>query len=259
LAASQTITLGQSVNLITIVGGTGPWDVVYNDGTNDVTLLAITSPYVFTPANVRTYEFTLVSVREVGGCLNTITDGVTTTITVNADLNNDATLIDLSVSEGVLDPVFDADVLFYTVDVAYQIENITISAQVSDPNATLTDTGTFGLSIGFNTFHVVVTAEDGITIRDYTVIVFRHDYVGIEQPEEVSRSINVYPNPTQDILNVVSDLPIKQIDIYDINGKMVKQIINPEQSISLIELTKGIYMLQIQTDKGIAIKKVTKK
>ncbi|MDR0604430.1 MAG: T9SS type A sorting domain-containing protein [Bacteroidales bacterium] len=254
LASNQTITLGQSVNLITLTG-VAPWDVVYSDGQRDVTESVNTSPYVFTPTVADVYTFTLRSVTDANGCTNTIT-GMATVITVNAVVNNDASLVTLTVSEGTLDPVFDANTVDYIVNVSYEIDSITIFAQSTDPNATVTGIGRFELRVGVTIFHVTVTAEDGLTTQVYTVAVYRNS-VGIEMIE-VSESINVYPNPTRDILYVVSDLQIKQIDIYDINGKVVKQIINPEQSISVSELSRGIYMLQIQTDRGVAIKKVTK-
>jgi hypothetical protein len=256
LTYDQTITLGESVELIKL-NGEAPWDVIYNDGTNDVTLSGITeSPYVFTPDNAGDYSFTLVSVMNARGCVNTIT-GETTVITVKAVLDNDASLIDLSVSEGTLDPVFNATVFDYKVNVTHEIDSISIFAQASNPNAKITGTGRFELQIGVNIFHVEVEAEDGMTKQTYTVVVYRAESVGIEFIE-VSETINVYPNPTYDILNVVSDLQIKQIDFYDINGKVVKRLTNPEQSISVANLSKGVYMLQIQTDKGIAVKKITK-
>jgi hypothetical protein len=256
LTYSQTITLGESVELIKLTGE-APWEVIYHDGTSDVTLPGITeSPYVFIPDSAGDYSFTLVSVTNANGCVNTIA-GETTIITVKAVVSNDASLIDLSVSEGVLTPVFNANVFDYTVNVTHEIDSISIFAQASDPNAKVTGTGRFELQTGLNIFRVAVKAEDGITMQTYTVVVYRAENVGIEFIE-VSENISVYPNPTHNMLNVVSDLQIKQIDIYDINGKVVKRIINPEQTVSVSDLSKGVYMLHIQTDKGVAIKKITK-
>jgi hypothetical protein len=253
LTYNQTVKIGDNVNLMTLTGK-APWNVVYNDGTRDVTLSVNTSPYVFTPTTAGIYTFKLVSVSDANGCTNLISGSVT--ITVNTVVGNNASLMDLSVSEGTLNPVFDKNIFDYTVDVAYNIDSITIFAQTTDPNATIKGTGRFFLFIGMNTFPVIVTADDGATIQIYTVKVIRSS-VGIEKVE-VSQNINVYPNPTRDMLHIVSDLQIKQIEIYDANGKLVKQIVNPEQTISIVELPKGIYTLQIQTDKGIAIKKVVK-
>jgi hypothetical protein len=253
LINSQTVTIGDNVNLMTLTGK-APWDVVYNDGTNDVTLSVNASPYVFTSTVAGIYTFNLASVSDANACTDMVSGSVT--ITVKAAVSNDASLANLSVSEGTLTPVFNKNVLNYTVNVANETDKITISAQATDSNATITGTGNFSLIIGENTFPVTVTAEDKITIKTYTIKVIRMN-VGIEKIE-IAENISIYPNPTRDMLYIVSDLEIRQMEIYDVNGKLVKQIVNPKQTVSIVELPEGIYMLQIQTDKGTAIKKVIK-
>ena len=95
-------------------------------------------------------------------------------ITVIKKIGTDASLSDLTVSDGVLTPAFDSDTLNYTVNVAYSITDITITATANDINATIIgDTGTQQLAVGANTFAISVTAEDGITELNYTVTVIR--------------------------------------------------------------------------------------
>jgi hypothetical protein len=251
LTHNQSITIGDSVNLMTLTGE-APWSVVYNDGTRDITLSVNVSPYVFIPNAVDTYTFKLASVSDANSCTDLVSGSVT--IIVNPVAGKDASLMSLSVSKGTLTPVFDKNVLNYTVNVTHEIDSIAISAQATDPKATITGTGRFPLIIGTKTFPVIVRADDGTTVKTYIVKVTRAG-VGIEEID-ISENISLYPNPTQDLLRIVSDLQIKQIEIHDVNGKLVKQIINPKQTISIAELPKGIYMLQIQTAKGIAIKKI---
>jgi hypothetical protein len=253
LAPSQTITLGDQIDLMTLTG-TAPWEVVYNDGSVNQTITVASSPYVFAPTVAGAYTFNMVSVSDANGCINMIGGGAT--ITVTSNLNNDASLTSLSVDQGTLEPAFTATNLYYTVTVPLEIDRITISASSTDPNASVEGTGNFALSIGGNSFPVKVTAEDGITEQTYVVMVYRNQ-TNIETVE-VSENINVYPNPTQDMLNVVSDLQITHIAISDMNGKIVKQVLNPGKSISVADLATGVYVLQIYTDKGVAIKKITK-
>jgi hypothetical protein len=253
LTYSQNITLGNSVNLMTLTGA-APWEVVYNDGTNDIALSEIiSSPYVFIPTEAGMYTFDLMSVTDVNGCMNTA-DG-NAVITVNAVAGNEASLMELSTSAGTLTPVFDSEIFEYTIRVAHNIDSITLFAQTTDPHATVNGTGRYALETGVNLFQIMVIAEDG-TMRIYTIRVIRES-VGIEEIG-ISEEINVYPNPTQDVLYITSDLRINQIDIHDANGKMIKQIINPAPSISIAELANGVYLLRIQTENGIAIKKITK-
>ena len=105
----------------------------------------------------------------------TAEDGTTTktyTVTVNR-INNDATLASLTVSSGTLTPTFNANTTSYTVAVGNSIENITINATATHPNATIAGTGAKTLNVGANPFDIVVTAEDGTTTKTYTVTVTR--------------------------------------------------------------------------------------
>ena len=56
-------------------------------------------------------------------------------------LNADAALSSLTVSEGTLTPAFSSDVYNYTVDVAYSVNSIMITATANDENATVVGAG----------------------------------------------------------------------------------------------------------------------
>ena len=88
-------------------------------------------------------------------------------------LNNDATLATLTVSEGTLTPIFDSDTLNYNVIVGYDIDTIEINATATHPNAIVSGTGIYPLSLGNNSFDIVVTAEDNSYTQTYTVNVYR--------------------------------------------------------------------------------------
>ena len=93
-------------------------------------------------------------------------------ITVNRAKNNDATLSELSVTEGTLTPAFSPEVLEYTVDVANDVTTISVTATVNDTNASVTGTGEHALEAGDNTLEITVTAQDG-TVQTYTIVVNR--------------------------------------------------------------------------------------
>ena len=102
------------------------------------------------------------------------------------DLSADATLSALTLSTGTLDPPFDPATSTYTVDVAPTVSSITITATATDDGATVTVDGTpttsgdpsasISLTDGDNALLVVVTAEDGSTIRTYTVTVTKGSF-----------------------------------------------------------------------------------
>jgi uncharacterized repeat protein (TIGR03803 family) len=70
--------------------------------------------------------------------------------------------------------------------------------------------------------------------------------------------VNIYPNPTADIINVQGQFENAQIKIYDVLGKSVYQN-NSASSTLQIDLSNqpnGIYFLSIQTSEGTVNKKI---
>ncbi len=68
-------------------------------------------------------------------------------------------------------------------------------------------------------------------------------------------SFALYPNPTQDVLNIDSQEPVDSVRIYSINGSLIKET-NP--SISVSELSKGLYFAQINVGGNTITKKFIK-
>ena len=104
-----------------------------------------------------------------------------------AALSDDATLSALSVGEGgsdlILMPGFASGTFSYVADVGNTISSVTVRVMTSDGGATASIIGdddplspreaVLDLAFGENTFTVKVTAEDGNTMQDYTVMVIR--------------------------------------------------------------------------------------
>jgi hypothetical protein len=89
-------------------------------------------------------------------------------------VSTDATLSNLTVNKGTLDPAFNAETKAYTVDVANNVTSITITATAKDAKATISGAGVKNnLETGSTDFPITVTAEDGITTEIYTITVNR--------------------------------------------------------------------------------------
>lgn len=76
-----------------------------------------------------------------------------------------------------------------------------------------------------------------------------HDcfYVGIFDHEEFRNSINIFPNPTSDLIVVESSLGKPcSIEVYDIYGKSIStsSLVN-ETTIDISVLSNGIYILEV--------------
>lgn len=75
--------------------------------------------------------------------------------------------------------------------------------------------------------------------------------------EEVDNII-IYPNPTSDKLNIVSENPVHQVQIYNLQGQLV-QAERDTNEITVSHLATGLYIARIATDKGVTTIKFNKK
>ncbi|MBD0379624.1 cadherin-like beta sandwich domain-containing protein [Paenibacillus sp. WST5] len=105
-----------------------------------------------------------------------ISDLITTDAS-NADLSG------LTLSQGLLNPTFAADKTSYSAVVANEVSALTVTATAADSEATVTvneaaassgqASNPVSLNVGANTIQVIVTAQDDITTKIYTIEVSR--------------------------------------------------------------------------------------
>ncbi len=69
--------------------------------------------------------------------------------------------------------------------------------------------------------------------------------------------ISIYPNPTNDILNINTFNNIDKIEVYDMLGRLVKTRDN-SKTINLNSLSSGLYIVNIHSNNIIISKKVVK-
>lgn len=71
--------------------------------------------------------------------------------------------------------------------------------------------------------------------------------------------LKLYPNPTSDIIIIDSKENINQIQVFDLNGKllMTKEE-NALEQIDLGELASGVYLIKAKSDKGFAHNRIVK-
>ena len=71
-------------------------------------------------------------------------------------------------------------------------------------------------------------------------------------------NLKIYPNPVNNTLNVSSDKQIDKIEIYDALGRMIISEREPENTINVKQLEKGIYSIVIIFDGNRITKRFTK-
>ena len=116
------------------------------------------------------------------------------------------------------------------------------------------DVGDQPVTKGQNNFEFTVIAEDG-TKQVYKLRVMVGDINAIS---EITNEMSLYPNPVSDYLYIKADVVIDQVTIYDLGGKVVKQVKQPTNSINLSDLASGFYMLKATTPQGEMMQKFIK-
>ncbi len=93
---------------------------------------------------------------------------------------------------------------------------------------------------------------------DIWFLKFNFTDLGLNQISK--NSLQIYPNPVRDILNIQSDENLKQIEIYDLTGKLIQTYKISEKSIQLNveQLNKGVYVVKIITESSSVSKKIIK-
>ena len=75
---------------------------------------------------------------------------------------------------------------------------------------------------------------------------------GLEEIDPVT--INIYPNPTTDILNIDGNLTFNRYQVFSINGSLLKSGFVNQNQIRTKEFTRGTYILELSNDGQIARK-----
>ncbi len=182
-------------------------------------------------------------------------NGSVVTINYPNSLSTNANLMTLTTSTGTLNPVFDSTILNYTVLLPAGTTLVpTVSATLSDPNATLLITQATSLTgtVLESTATVLVTAQDGITTKIYSV---QFIVEGSKINEIVAgKNAIVYPNPSNGIFNIEFYSLQKQVDIevYNAMGRLIKteklSALNFHK-LDLSEGVNGVYYLYIKNEK----------
>ena len=179
-------TVGHDVETVTVTPATNhaAATVTYRDGNN----AALADADSGTPDQEVALSVGANTIH-VGVAAEDGTTRRTYTVVVTRLPSTDATLRGLSLSHGTLSPAFTANVTGYAATVGYGVTAVTVTPATNHAAATVTyrdgsnavladaDPGTpdqeVALSVGANTIHVGVTAEDGTTRQTYTVVVTR--------------------------------------------------------------------------------------
>ncbi len=71
-----------------------------------------------------------------------------------------------------------------------------------------------------------------------------------------SFNFNVYPQPAKESVQIELNADLKSYSIYALNGQLIEEKFNSNTTISTAHLEKGIYILEVNSSKGILRRKM---
>ena len=70
----------------------------------------------------------------------------------------------------------------------------------------------------------------------------------------------MYPNPVKDILSIKSKaIVISKVAIYSVLGKKIKEVKSNFEAIGISNISNGLYIIRIFSDKGSITKRIIKR
>ncbi len=77
----------------------------------------------------------------------------------------------------------------------------------------------------------------------------------IEDVQELR--INLYPNPTTDMVNVNGNVEVKSLILYNISGQRLRT--SNDNSMDVSDLQKGLYIINVETSNETISKRLIKR
>ncbi len=110
-------------------------------------------------------------------------------------------------------------------------------------------------NINFNNEAITTT----FNARKFSITVIEAQNAALSVDEVLVSSLSVYPNPVKDVLTIETNNTLIAVSIYNIGGVKVFSTEHVgNKTIDLRGLSSGIYLLKVQTEKGLEIMKLIK-
>lgn len=121
-----------------------------------------------------------------------------------------------------------------------------------------------GINSGYGVGYFQLIAEDGTQIfRDNgkygALATYMIDVTFPAGIEDITAETAVYPNPATDVINITSSNNVQRVEIFNMQGQLVKAETGDVNYISVKNLANGVYTLKLTTENGTSVHKIIKK
>ncbi|GAB5416968.1 MAG: hypothetical protein Crog4KO_18350 [Crocinitomicaceae bacterium] len=180
--------------------------------------------------------------------------------------------------EDIIDPNLDLSTFEFLAashNHVYTIDNSSRKLTVRYPNIFLVDSTTsFDESIGYFKFRINPYSglSAGTVVQNTVDIYFDfntpittnttenlfYDELGVNEIEALNARL--YPNPATHVINIVSTQEIKLLEVFHMNGTLVKSTsqLGTKFTLDVADLERGTYIVRLHSTKGIVSKKFVK-
>ena len=138
--------------------------------------------------------------------------------------------------------------------------------EIIDLNVTLNEDGTATvtgtvLAVELTDIFICVEFCDAFGNCDTDTYILLYELtVGTDEVNSLSQMINIYPNPAQNEFSISlndSNNTINSVGIFTLNGQEIRQEkLDNQATIGISDLAAGVYLLKIETESGVARKRL---
>ena len=121
-----------------------------------------------------------------------------------------------------------------------------------------------GINNGYGSGYFKLMTEDGTQIfRDNgkfgSQATYMIDVTSLVDIEDFTTETAIYPNPATDMININTTENVQRVEIFNMQGQLVKIETGEVTSVSVKDLANGLYTLKLTTDNGTSMHKIIKK
>ncbi|MFC2121312.1 kelch repeat-containing protein [Bacteroidota bacterium] len=164
-------------------------------------------------------------------------------------------------NRGEIIPATNINARITCIDTFGSISDRTVSFDDIGPGETIIGANPKSLTISDNCpdnteikLKIDISSNLNYYWTDTITVLVKPAIVGIKENEIVSK-INLYPNPTNSIINITGLTKPAEVKIYSIQGKLLKTETQVENTIDISELPAGIYFLKLLIGNNTQVKK----